>query len=66
MVRGRIIRLWGGSQAVGHGGRLRARAKVRGRIAGAPTPDIWGVAGPRLQAGGGRCAVPRTPTRPRY
>eukprot|EP00661_Eupelagonemidae_sp_cell13_P021856 gene21856-biopygen16211 len=30
--------------------------QFRGRIAGAPTPDIWGVAGRRLQAGGGRCA----------
>eukprot|EP00661_Eupelagonemidae_sp_cell13_P021702 gene21702-biopygen23650 len=52
MVRGRIIRLWGGSQAGGQGGRLRARPTGRGRTAGAPTPDIWGVAGRRLQAGG--------------
>eukprot|EP00661_Eupelagonemidae_sp_cell13_P024752 gene24752-biopygen1403 len=86
--------------------RLRARATGRGRIAGAPTPDIWAakpgssppgvwsvstehrrlmledpIRAPELAvpamvrgriAGGptpdicGRCAVPRTPTRPRY
>eukprot|EP00661_Eupelagonemidae_sp_cell13_P021536 gene21536-biopygen8662 len=48
MVRGRIIRLWGGSQAGGQGGRLRPGPLGRGRTAGAPTPDI----SPRHMGGG--------------